>query len=192
VTTRRCQRVSVRQLGPTGNHQRSWRLYSALFCSPARGRDLRDHDGDLVVGIGMHGWGQEVADSSGMLKELPPGRADQCPIWGAEPRAATLTTHLPPPTAPPGSGAAGHRPFSTTIPSQVLGALPAMQCSRSPAASSAREKKASAGDWTQRRPGPGNRALSPARYATHRSPQARRLASDPATGPGSTRTSRVH
>jgi hypothetical protein len=96
VTTRRCQRVSVRQLGPTGNHQRSWRLYSALFCSPVRGRDLRDHDGDLVVGTGMHGWGQEVADSSGMLKELPPGRADQCPIWGAEQKAATLTTHLPP------------------------------------------------------------------------------------------------
>jgi hypothetical protein len=41
----------------SGNHPRSRPLYVALFRSPVRGCDLRHRDGDLVVGIGTHGWG---------------------------------------------------------------------------------------------------------------------------------------
>jgi hypothetical protein len=64
------------------------------------------------------------------------------------------------------------------------------------------EKEGASRDWTQRRPGPGHQAVSrDKRCATGRltagqarpgQARPRRLASDMATCPGDTRTSRIH
>src|SRR6266516_7720502 len=102
--------------------------------------------------------------------------------------AGPTTTHLPRPPAPPGPGAACHRPLSTTIPGPDLGTRPTTLWQSLTCRLLRRRKKAPAGTGPNAVLGPGNRA----RLATHATPPAdqtwpRQPASDTASDPGDAR-----
>jgi hypothetical protein len=52
-----CAVLEPRRLGTKWEPPALMTAPEALFCSPVHGGDLRDRNNDLVVGIGVHGWG---------------------------------------------------------------------------------------------------------------------------------------